>query len=406
MYNRIVKQSITVSSSFTNVLTDGNTTSCISIVTTSSDSYVQIGNESLIVITGMYLFFGDNTTIAGNHKVYCSNTTDSWADGNVLYNAEYVNEDIDVFAVCKYVIYIPPILNGNSKIDICEIEIGGCPYGKYGDRCESTCPDHCIGSCDLKTGNCVFGCSSGWIGEKCDRACDEGKFGSQCLRDCSSNCLSSPCGHVTGQCKSGCMKGWEGLNCTEECSNGNFGLNCSDTCHGCIDNECNHISGVCKINSFCKPGYKYGTYCNEKCEAWHFGTNCNKMCYCLNTTCNIFTGECSISGCKKGWGGDSCDQVSAESSAMIRFGFFIGGSASMCFVLFIVWMVRNARRRILKNQESRKGLDTSHSNRVCPRSGKRRSNVMFNHTDQYEYCYKCARVLLEGDSSDSLYDHI
>lgn len=69
--------------------------------------------------------FVDNTTIAGNHKVYCSNSTDSWVDGTVLYNAQYDNEDIDVFAVCKYIIYIPPILNGNTQMDICEIEIGG-----------------------------------------------------------------------------------------------------------------------------------------------------------------------------------------------------------------------------------------------------------------------------------------
>lgn len=57
--------------------------------------------------------------------MYCSNSTDSWDDGTVLYNAEYNNEDIPVFAVCKYIIYIPPILNGNTQLDICEIEIGG-----------------------------------------------------------------------------------------------------------------------------------------------------------------------------------------------------------------------------------------------------------------------------------------
>lgn len=57
--------------------------------------------------------------------MYCSNTTDSWADGTVLYDAEYHNNDTDVFAVCKYIIYLPPIVNGKSKIDICEIEIGG-----------------------------------------------------------------------------------------------------------------------------------------------------------------------------------------------------------------------------------------------------------------------------------------
>lgn len=57
--------------------------------------------------------------------MYCSNTTDSWANSTTLYNAEYNNEDIYVFAVCKYIIYIPPILNENGKIDICEIEISG-----------------------------------------------------------------------------------------------------------------------------------------------------------------------------------------------------------------------------------------------------------------------------------------
>lgn len=57
--------------------------------------------------------------------MYCSNTTDSWADGTVLYNADYHYNDIGVFAVCKYIIYIPPIVYGNSKIDICEIEIDG-----------------------------------------------------------------------------------------------------------------------------------------------------------------------------------------------------------------------------------------------------------------------------------------
>ncbi|XP_052067780.1 multiple epidermal growth factor-like domains protein 10 isoform X2 [Mytilus californianus] len=408
VYNRTAKQSLTGPSLSANVLTDGNTTSCISIVSTSSKSYMQIGNESLIVITGVYLFFGDMNPSVGIHKVYCSNTTDSWAEGTVLYNAEHHNNDTDVFAVCKYIIYIPPILNGNSKIDICEIEIGGCPYGKYGDSCQLTCPENCIGPCDLITGNCLFGCLVGWLGKKCDRACDEGKFGDQCLRDCSANCLSPPCDYMTGKCTAGCKKGWERFNCTEECSNGNFGWNCSETCDGCIVNECDHISGDCKIDSVCKPGYVYGKYCNQICEDWHFGTNCNKKCNCLKKPCNIFTGECSDDGCKMGWKGDSCDQecvsgyfgfncayfcetcfnqscdifegncrvgcndgyrgrkcetpVSAESSAIIRFGFFIGGLASMFVFLLIIWMVINARRRILKKQDSRKAINDSHSN--------------------------------------------
>ncbi|CAG2212764.1 MEGF10_11 [Mytilus edulis] len=204
----------------------------------------------------------DTNLPVGIHKVYCSNTTDAWTDGILLYNAEYHNNDTTVFAICKYIIYIHPIVNGNSNIDICEIEIGGCPYGKYGDSCQLTCPKNCKGTCDLITGNCSFGCSVGWL------ACDMGKFGNQCLRDCSVNCLSS-CNHMTGKCTTGCKKGWEGFNCTEECSNGNYGWNCTETCDGCIVNECNHINGVCKIDSFCKPGYVYGKYCNAKCEAWH-----------------------------------------------------------------------------------------------------------------------------------------
>ncbi|CAC5409011.1 unnamed protein product [Mytilus coruscus] len=259
-----------------------------------------------------------NPTV-GNHKVYCSNTSDSWGDGIMLYNAEYVNEDIDVFAVCKYIIYIPPILNGNAKIDICEIEIGGnhgqddallagCSYGNYGDSCQFTCAENCLRPCDLKTGNCLFGCFDGWLGDRCDKACDVGKFGGQCLRTCSSNCLSSPCDHVTGKCKAGCMKGWEGFNCTDDCSEGNFGWNCSEKCDGCITNECRHINGVCKNISVCKPGYVYGKYCNQTCDAWHFGTNCNKMCNCLNKPCNTFTSKCPDGGCQKGWKGDSCDQ--------------------------------------------------------------------------------------------------
>ncbi|CAG2230439.1 MEGF10_11 [Mytilus edulis] len=335
VYNGIVKYSLTGVSSPAHVLIDGNTTSCISIETASFESYIQVGNGSLIVITGMYLFFGDNTTIAGNHKVFCSNTTDSWADGVVLYNAEYDNEDIPVFAVCKYIIYIPPILYGNTKLDICEIEIGGCPYGKYGDNCQSTCPKNCNGFCDLDTGNCVLGCLDGWLGEKCETV----------------NCLSPSCDHVTGQCKSGCFLTNEGFNCTDECNIGYFGWNCSETCNGCIADECNHINGICKNDSVCKTGYKYGKYCNQTCEDWHFGTNCNEMCNCLTISCNALTGKCPDGDCAKGWSGDSCDQDTQESQA--GSGPAIGGSISgvIIVIVIVVLAVIIYRRRSTPQQD-------------------------------------------------------
>lgn len=48
-----------------------------------------------------------------------------------------------------------------------------------------------------------------------------------------------------------------------ECKDGKFGWNCSQTCNGCIRNDCNHINGVCKNDSICKPGFMYGKYCNQ-----------------------------------------------------------------------------------------------------------------------------------------------
>ncbi|CAG2230438.1 unnamed protein product [Mytilus edulis] len=233
------------------------------------------------------------TTATGGNAVYCSNTTDKWNDGTLLYSGPRLNTDIITFAVCKYLTYVPPLLIGSKMVELCEIEIGGCSYRRYGDICEHVCPEHCLGQgrCDLISGDCLSGCSDGWVGEKCDQACDEDKFGGQCLRDCSVNCLSSPCDHVTGQCKSGCLKGWEGLNCSKECSKGNFGWNCNATCDGCIVNECNHINGVCKIDSVCKPGFVYGKYCNEKCAYGYFGFNCAYLCEtCFNQSCDIFEG--------------------------------------------------------------------------------------------------------------------
>lgn len=76
----------------------------------------------------MHISFVDRNFTGGPHTVYCSNNTDAWDNSTVLYNAEYLNEDVDVFAVCKYIIYIPPIIKTKTKIGIhgiCEIEIGG-----------------------------------------------------------------------------------------------------------------------------------------------------------------------------------------------------------------------------------------------------------------------------------------
>ncbi|VDI52769.1 Hypothetical predicted protein, partial [Mytilus galloprovincialis] len=151
---------------------DGLISTCIIFSSTASSSYLQVEFESLSTITTVHIVFGrDKTTATGGNAVYCSNTTDKWNDGTLLYSGPRLNTDIITFAVCKYLTYVPPLLIGSKMVELCEIEIGGCSYRRYGDICEHVCPEHCLGQgrCDLISGDCLSGCSDGWVGEKCDQ---------------------------------------------------------------------------------------------------------------------------------------------------------------------------------------------------------------------------------------------
>ncbi|XP_052059394.1 receptor-type tyrosine-protein phosphatase mu-like isoform X2 [Mytilus californianus] len=304
---------------------DGDITSCISLVTTKPNPYLQIDTGSLSVITMLYFAFGDETASVGRFSVYCSNTSEYLSGIHFINNEDYVNMDITVLEVCRYVTYVPSV--GNSKLEFCEIEIGGCPSGKYGHNCESPCSKNCIDRCDIVTGNCTFGCLDGWIGVKCDQACIPGFFGGQCLRICSKNCLSIHCHHVTGECVGECHRGWGGFNCTEECDSGTFGENCLESCDGCISDECDRINGVCSNSSGCKPGFMLGKYCNTTCADWNFGKNCENTCYCRNQPCEKSSGICSNDGCKRGWHGDSCDKECSPG----YFGFSCMYSCKGCY---------------------------------------------------------------------------
>ncbi|OPL33848.1 hypothetical protein AM593_00931, partial [Mytilus galloprovincialis] len=121
---------------------DGNRTNGQCSMTTGPGSYLQIDTRYLSVVTTVYIIFGEfrknsiarqiylymprcancNVTVTtGEHIVYCSNTSDSWVNGILLYKGERPTKDINVFAVCRYVIYLPP---ADSGVDVCEIEIG------------------------------------------------------------------------------------------------------------------------------------------------------------------------------------------------------------------------------------------------------------------------------------------
>ncbi|CAC5421816.1 Tyrosine-protein phosphatase non-receptor type 5,Receptor-type tyrosine-protein phosphatase R,Receptor-type tyrosine-protein phosphatase S,Receptor-type tyrosine-protein phosphatase eta,Tyrosine-protein phosphatase non-receptor type 7,Receptor-type tyrosine-protein phosphatase N2,Tyrosine-protein phosphatase non-receptor type 12,Receptor-type tyrosine-protein phosphatase delta [Mytilus coruscus] len=323
--NGIAKQNPTDQSFPARRSIDGDILTCISLV--STDSYLQVDTGFLSVVTFVYISLHNLKSYVGNFTLRCSNTTDYLTDGKVIHTGEHINKNIQVFGICKYIIYIPSILDGISRIDLCEIEIVGCPFGKYGDDCELSCSKNCAGPCDLVTGNCMFGCFDGWIGVHCKQGCDLGFYGSQCLRNCSTRCLSKPCNHVTGECHGGCQKGWTGFNCTTECESGKFGWNCLETCDGCKANACDHINGICSDTSGCKPGFLFGIYCNKTCEDWHFGRNCSKTCNCRYQPCEKSSGKCSTEGCQRGWHGDSCDEECNPG----HFGFSCIGFCKGCY---------------------------------------------------------------------------
>ncbi|CAC5379813.1 Tyrosine-protein phosphatase non-receptor type 5,Receptor-type tyrosine-protein phosphatase R,Receptor-type tyrosine-protein phosphatase eta,Tyrosine-protein phosphatase 10D,Tyrosine-protein phosphatase non-receptor type 7,Receptor-type tyrosine-protein phosphatase O,Receptor-type tyrosine-protein phosphatase beta [Mytilus coruscus] len=294
---------------------DGNRTGICSM-TFGSKSYLQVDTGYMSVITMVYMTFGMSTPYNNsNYSVYCSNKSDSWNNGIEIYNGERPTEDIYVTAVCRYIIYVPPIMKGTSVVDLCEIEIGGCPVGKYGVNCKMNCSANCISkSCDLYNGNCTYGCTDGWVNERCNETCSEGWFGKQCLHKCSPNCYLKFCDHVTGKCNGGCNNGWTDYNCSEECNPGYFGRNCIQTCEGCISELCDRFYGTCNVTDKCKPGYKHDPNCSQSCDNSYYGDNCTEKCNCLSESepCDKSTGMCPDGKCNKGWSGNSCNEECSE----------------------------------------------------------------------------------------------
>ncbi|VDI56823.1 Hypothetical predicted protein, partial [Mytilus galloprovincialis] len=209
---------------------DGLISTCIIFSSTATSSYLQVEFGTLSAITTVHFVFGrENTTADDGHTVYCSNTTDKWIDAILLYSGKRLDTDITIFAVCKYLTYVPPMLSANNMVELCEIEIGGCPYRRYGDNCEHVCPENCLGQgqCDLISGNCLSGCSDGWVGEQCDQGCWKGTWGTNCTDTCSPKCIDQHCYPSDGFCVWGCDP--------QNCRNNNCNNQTSVCTEGCVD---------------------------------------------------------------------------------------------------------------------------------------------------------------------------
>lgn len=207
-----------------------------------------------------------------------------------------------------------------NKSYVCEPDTGNCTFGckegfrglrcdaceigRYGDKCEKNCSVGCKGtSCNRSTGECDNGCTVNYAGIQC-RGCIDGKYGGICHLNCSKNCLNITCHQNTGNCNFGCNANWNGSKC-QACSDGRFGVNCNKRCsEGCQQGGCVKNSGHC--NNGCVQGFD-GDNCSS-CTVGLFGNTCEQNCSenCHNLHCNRQTGRC-IEGCTYGWGGDICN---------------------------------------------------------------------------------------------------
>ncbi|CAC5395241.1 unnamed protein product [Mytilus coruscus] len=299
-------------SQFAGLATDGNKFSCSKTKGHNVTFQVDLKEES--IVTGLFILLGEGTTKEGLHTVYASNYSNAWNSGTVLYTGTSLPTEINFKVFFRYVTYVHPVQGPTTDLEICEIGIIGCPPTQYGPLCNTTCPKHCKGPCDLDVGHCTFGCNNGWTGNMCEEECSAGLYGKACLETCSANCLNARCNHVTGECIGGCKDGWQSFNCSQNCPNGQFGRNCSGFCDGCISRLCHHANGLCENTTSCNPGYKYSQNCIIACDYGYFSYNCANRCYCLTEPCSKGDGICSPRGCKAGWYGDSCNKEYIDGS--------------------------------------------------------------------------------------------
>ncbi|XP_021348742.1 receptor-type tyrosine-protein phosphatase alpha-like isoform X2 [Mizuhopecten yessoensis] len=218
-------------------------------------------------------------------------------------------------------------------LELCEVQVYGCPLGKYGDNnCDSNCDTTCVYSlCHPNSGQCTYcapgsykfglvctacptnclndvcnvesgvcsACVDGYHGSQCDQSCPDncqdkicdqysrvcayclvGFHGNMCNQPCPGNCNNNTCSQENGFCITGCDSGYHGNMCQQPCP-----INCKD-------NMCSQDTGIC---DGCDSGY-HGNMCNQTCPA-----------NCKNNTCSQDNGTCNT-GCDSGYHGNMCQQ--------------------------------------------------------------------------------------------------
>ncbi|OWF53765.1 Receptor-type tyrosine-protein phosphatase T [Mizuhopecten yessoensis] len=306
-----------------------------------------------------------------------------------------------------------------AVMEICEVEVYGCPLGKYGDgNCLSNCDRTCVKDlCDPTTGRCNY-CSYGsykdsavckrcpvhCLNGTCDvetgicLACEDGFYGSLCGA-CATGCSDPVCDKIDGKC-SQCEPGYHGTKCEMECpsncttclqtsgqctacSYGLYSSVCDKSCPAtCKDKRCDINTGQC---TDCVEGF-FGLHCNVSCpshctsdgceqksgdclacKTGYYGLDCEQTCgQCLGSSCGMTNGSCR---CVKSWEGDTCKtrskSYSVASTPVEQTGLYAGAGVGATVVIALVTVVviiivrRKNSQRIPKrsSESSPKGID-------------------------------------------------
>ncbi|XP_021359208.1 multiple epidermal growth factor-like domains protein 10 [Mizuhopecten yessoensis] len=284
-----------------------------------TEAWWQVYLEGLIVMEYVKIYYRDENQDYlqrqrfGGYQIHQSNTSD-WRNGSLCHKdttstsaALSLTPKIPCTGSAQYLTIYSDRRSGgiswysdNAILELCEVEVYGCPLGKYGDgNCDSDCDVGCAKSlCDPVTGGCA--------------SCTSGYYGSRCNQTCPFNCKDNRCMQSNGEC--------------EACFNGFFGVKCDRLCFSnCENNTCTQNEGKCTA---CKPGY-YGDFCNTSCPSnckgdtcnqtsglctactpGYYGSNCNQSCLfnCKGNQCMQINGECE--DCEDGFFGSSCDVCS------------------------------------------------------------------------------------------------
>nr|XP_022311229.1 multiple epidermal growth factor-like domains protein 10 [Crassostrea virginica] len=296
--------------------------------------------------------------------LYVSNTTSKENGHLCFHEIQTVNstpsadQKINCPVHGRYVIYYnerlpgvdyPSYYSEFAFYELCELEVYGCrQVGVYGLDCNKPCPVNCQERrCVINTGHCL-GCLSGYQGLTCSQVCKQGFFGDECSRRCGNCRNQQTCHHINGSCLNGCDEGVKGWNCTTECD----------------------------------PSF-YGKHCIHNCSE-----NCN-----VTGSCDRFFGECE-GGCKPGWTGITCKQISTASEES-QVSAIVGGIFAVIVVILIavavVILYKRLNPRISRQQTAGNKRTDSSNNQKNEDSENYTQLQVSNEACQYDVLKNCLK---------------